>query len=374
MTGTDIREALHAVADATQVPAPDRVAFQRQVRRERRTRLAGRAAVARAAAVVLCVAATSTVLLRGGGGPVAGSPPEVVEVAPGPLGVDLETPFYFVSDHRLVALTPRGHVLDVGLRAEAVVGWSDDFVIGLSTDGALVRFDVSTTGAGSGGWRFHRVDGDLPDDLQAVALSSDGRWLAWVDLADRLWVDDLEAEGVAEPAELRTNSALTDVASGTGATLVSENGDLVLLTDGNRVAVPTAEDGYGLAATASGELVAVPDRDGVTRVYDVSSGTAELLDEVPGIGLLSTHGTHLVSVAHDGGDGSGSVLLWTPSGEARNLDTPGVPQEAVWADRDTFVLTSLVDGRIRLLGCDVLDRVRCRTVPHPEGGDISLTR
>jgi len=44
MTGTDIREALHAVAENTPAPAVDRIALQAQVRRERRHRLGERPA------------------------------------------------------------------------------------------------------------------------------------------------------------------------------------------------------------------------------------------------------------------------------------------------------------------------------------------
>ena len=45
MSGTDIREALKEVGAATRAPAQDRVAFQQQVRRERRSRAYARGGV-----------------------------------------------------------------------------------------------------------------------------------------------------------------------------------------------------------------------------------------------------------------------------------------------------------------------------------------
>ena len=57
MSGTDIREALKEVAAATRAPAQDRVAFQQQVRRERRSRAYARGGVA------LAVAAATAVLV-----------------------------------------------------------------------------------------------------------------------------------------------------------------------------------------------------------------------------------------------------------------------------------------------------------------------
>lgn len=375
MTGTDIREALREIADTAVAPAPDRLAFQRHVRRERRSLLGGRAAVAGAVAAAAAVAVGVTVPLLGDAEtserPRVATAPEVAQLVPGPMEVDLENPFYFVAGQRLMALTPQGKVLDVGLRSEAVIGWTSEAVFAVSAESDLVQLDVTNSDEGPGGWSFERADTESLRGIQAVEISADGRWLAWLDLENRLFAQDLKGDTVSDPVDVGANSALVDVAQGTGAPLVSEDGDLVLHTAGGRVSVPTAEDGYGLASTASRDLVAVGDRDDTTRIYDVSSGAAELVGEVRGTGYLSAYGSHLVSVARDPGDASASVLLWAPGQETLRLEVPGVPMEVAWADDDTFVVTSRVDDRTVLLGCEALDP-RCSVMVAEGVDDIVL--
>ena len=107
---------------------------------------------------------------------------------------------------------------------------------------------------------------------------------------------------------------------------MSQDGDLKLHSDARApVAIPTARDGYGVVAQATRDLVAVMDRDDRTRVYDVSSGTARLVDTVAGGGVLAPYGDHLVSVAL-ARDDSSSVLLWTAGGDTVPLPVPGQPQ------------------------------------------------
>ena len=60
MTGTDIREALRAVAEDTPAPTIDRLVFERQVRRERRHRLGERAALGVAVAAAVAVVTSVT--------------------------------------------------------------------------------------------------------------------------------------------------------------------------------------------------------------------------------------------------------------------------------------------------------------------------
>jgi hypothetical protein len=373
MTGTDIREALHEIADTAVPPAPDRLAFQRRVRRERRALLGGRAVLAGAAAVAVAVAvaATGPLLDTGSGEPGVATTPEVVDLVPEPGAVDLDNPLYYVAGGRLMALTPKGEVLDLKQRSEGVVGWTSESVLALDTVSDVVRFDVSNSDEGPGPWAFTRVDAEVPEGLQSVELSADGRWLAWVDLDDRLVVQDLKAGTVSDPVDVGPNAALVDVAQGTGFPLVSEDGDLVLHTDAGRVAVPTEGDGYGLASTASRDLVAVGDRDDVTRVYDVSSGAAELVAEVPGTGYLSPYGAHLVSVARGRGDVGASVLLWAPGEQTVRMESPGEPMEVAWADDDTFVVTSRVDDRTVLLGCEAPDP-RCSVLVAEGVDDLRL--
>jgi hypothetical protein len=327
---------------------------------------------AAAAAVAVAVAATGPLLDTGSSEAGVATTPEVVDLVPEPGAVDLDNPLYYVAGGRLMALTPQGEVLDLEQRSEGVVGWTSESVLALDTVSDVVRMDVSNSDEGTGGpWTFTRVDAHVPEALQSVELSSDGRWLAWVDLDDRLVVQDLKAGTVSDPVDVGPNAALVDVAQGTGFPLVSEDGDLVLHADAGRVAVPTEGDGYGLASTASRDLVAVGDRDDVTRVYDVSSGAAELVDEVRGTGYLSAYGTHLVSVAREPGDAGASLLLWAPGQETLRLETPGVPMEVAWADDDTFVVTSRVDDRTVLLGCEALDP-RCSVLLAEGVDDLRL--
>jgi hypothetical protein len=373
MTGTDIREALHEIADSTVPPAPDRLAFQRQVRRERRALIGGRAVLAGAVAATVAVAATAVVPLLGGGSVKSrvATTPQVVDLVPEPGAVDLDTPLYYVAGGRLIALTPQGKVLDLGLRSEGVVGWTSESVFALSLNSEWVQLDVSNSEEGPGGWTFERVDTEPVRGFQGIELSADGRWLAWIDLENRLFLQDGKAGTTTDPVDVGPNAALVDVAQGTGFPLVSEDGDLVLHTDAGKVPIPTEGDGYGLASTASRDLVAVGDRDDTTRVYDVSSGAAELAGEVRGTGYLSAYGTHLVSVASEPGDAGASVLLWSPGRKTVRLETPGVPMEAAWADDDTFVVTSRVDGRTVLLGCEALDP-RCSVLVTEGVDDVRL--
>ncbi len=318
MSGTDIREALKEVGAATRAPAQDRVAFQQQVRRERRSRAYARGGVGLAVAAATAVLVASALPFLQGS-----SVPETSPTAPpgaSSLHVELDTPIYFVADGMVTALDPQGGVHDLGLRSEEVIGWTSEFVYAYGPESEVVRFDVHNSEEGPGGpWEFDRVDSGIPGAVQGADLSADGRWLGWIDLDDRLTVRDLKAGTDTGPVDVPRNSSISDLAQGTGAPLVSENGDLVLRTPDGPVAIPTP-GGYGVVAQATRDLVAVMDRDDQTRIYDVSSGTAKLADVVPGSGVLSPYGEHLVSITL--GKTSSRATLWS-AGEGRRLPVPG---------------------------------------------------
>ena len=140
----------------------------------------------------------------------------------------------------------------------------------------------------------------------------------------------------------------------------------MLLTTAGDIAIPTAEDGYGFVSTATRDLVAVVDRDDTTRLYDVSSGRARLVDSVPGTGLLSPYGDHLASVSYDDAD-LATAVLWSVGGEPVVLGVPGSPQAVAWADDDTVLVSSAVDGQEALYGCEVTDPEACALLLEPDG-------
>jgi hypothetical protein len=372
MTGTDIRDALHEIAETTPAPALDRVAFQRLVRKERRARLASRAGLAVGVAAAAAVVAATAVLPFVQGDRARELPP-VTTLPDGAFRVDLQTPTYFLADGELVALDPQGEVHDLGLSSEEVIGYSSESVYAVGRESEVVRFDVSNSDEGPGGWEFHRVDSGVEGAVQSAQLSADGRWLGWVDTDGRLTVRDLKAGTTDGPTDLPANSYLADIAQGTGNALVSEDGDLALHTATGTVAVPTEADGYGWASTASRDLVAVSDRDSRTRVYDISSGTAKLIGTVDGRAVLSPYGDHLVSVVL--GDAEpGGVFLWAPGGKPAPLAVPGSPQSAAWADDDTALVTTFDGEETALYGCEVLRDGACARLPLDGVEDVTLAR
>ena len=369
MTGTDIREALHEVAAATSAPEQDQLAFQRLVRRERRHHLAARAGVA-AVALAAAAAVVATIVTPFVGDEGARDLQPATSPSAG-VAVDLETPVYFVADGVLTALDPQGGLHDLGLRSEDVVGYTSENVYAIGPESEVVRFDVRSSDEGPGGpWEFERVDSGVEGPVQGAALSPDGRWLGWIDLDGRLTVRDLKAGTTTGPVDLPANSGLSALAQGTGDALVSEDGDLVLHTPDGPVAIPTAEDGYGAAAQAARGIVALMDRDAQTRIYDVSSGTAELLDTVPGGGVLAPYGGHLVSVSF-ARDDSSTVLLWTAGGETVPLSVPGQPQAAAWADDDTALVTTYDGEGTALYACEVAIQ-GCDRLPVDGVEDMNL--
>lgn len=363
MTGIDIREALRAVAEDTTTPTIDRLALERQVRRARRHRLGERATlgVAVAAAVALVTAVTVPFL---SGTEDAGSP--AVATPTGTGSVDLQTPIYLVVDGRLTAIDPQGQVHDLGQPSEDVIGYTAEFVYALDTDSHVIRFDATKRDEGPAGWRFEQVDAGVEGAVQSAQLSADGRYLGWLDPGERLHTADLKAGTTTEPVDQPRNTYLTDLAQGTGFPLVSQDGDLVLLTPEDDIAIPTAADGYGFVSTVRRDLVAVVDRDDTTRLYDVSSGMAQLVDSVPGTGLLSPYGDHLASVSYGDADVT-TALLWSDGGEPVDLGVPGSPQSVAWADDDTVLVSSAVAGQEALYGCEVADPTACALLLEADG-------
>lgn len=345
MTGTQIHEALRSVADATDAPPVDGLAFQRLVRHERRRLYAVRAgrSAGVAAAVVAAVAAFAPFVQDDGA-------PDVAPVAPVPGGIDLQHPVFLAVDGELTALDPGGRTHDLGIRAEQVIGYTSEYVYVVGSESRLVRFDVHHGDEGpQAPWTFERVDAGVRGPLQSAQLSSDGRYLGWIDLDENLHQRDLVAGTTAAPEGTAGSAYLVDIAQGSGVALVSDDRGLVRYTPQGQEAVP----GSTWEATASRELLAVP-QERTTLVYRLleGAGGVRAIDEIPGDGRLSPYGDWVASVASDEGDASSTVWLAVPGEEPVALEVAGRPDQLAWADDDTVLVTATVGRQVALFGCE----------------------
>lgn len=336
MTGTDIREALRAVADTTATRVPDRLALQRLVRRERRRRAAGRLALGAAAVTVAAVAVTALGALPSDDEVPPSVTPEVVGTA------DLQAPVYVVADARLVSVDPQGGVADLG-PAEEVVGWSTESVWYVDAASALVRRDLSTGDEGPGGWRWSEAT-TVVAPVQSAQVSADGRYLGWVDLRERLHVQDLKAGSTAEPVLLKGSGHLVDLAQGSGTPLVADDRGLVLLTPDGPVSVPGSSRAWDSSATRERVAVVGPDE---TAVFQVDGSRVRSLDTVPGYAKLSPYGDVLAAVAAD------RAVLWPGTGEPVPLEVPGDASRVAWGDDDTVLVSTFLDREVGVYACDV---------------------
>lgn len=369
MTDVDqkLRETFEAVGVGVQVPPFDEMAFERKVGRARRRRTATLVAGVTAAAAVVAVAVVAVPPLVDRDRSDAGS--RVAGQASMSLHPEaLPAPLYYVSAGRLVAVTPDGEVHEIG-RSEAVVGFTAEGVLAFDERSQLVWIEAASSGEGEGAYGFERGAGPvtLPavGPVQSAALSGDGRYLAWVDLDDVVTVHDLKAREFRQAAQLGPSSYVAAVSE--RGVLVSEDGELRLLEADGAVDIPTKRDGYGWVSDTAGTLVAVADRDDVTRVYDVTppDGRARLVDSVPGTGRLAPYAGAIVSV-----DGS-VVRLYPADGEPGVLDgVVGTPQSAGWIDEDHAVVTSAEGGGTSVYVCPTRD-MTCTRVAFSES-DVRL--
>lgn len=300
MTGTDIRHALHAIGDTLPAPAPDRLAFQREVRRERRRRTTGRSLVA--AAAVACVGVVATLA----GEALPSDPGPAATSSPGGSMTEEVEPFYGIVDGQLVALYGSQPV-PLGVPAEEIMGYTAERVYALDNESRIeVRAQVDDP-EGPEPAGFVAEPSPYSGPVQSGALSADGRFLAWLTLEGTITVFDTVAGAVAYSFDAAPNSYVADVAE-TGV-LVSEDGNLVLRDADRRISVPTHADGYGWSSQVVGDTVLVNDRDNTVRVYDVVQGEVTLREELPGLGTLSPVGD---AIAFVGQTPAGAVApqLW----------------------------------------------------------------
>jgi hypothetical protein len=352
----EVQETFNERAATVAVPPFDEVAFRRRVRGNRRRRRGAVAATAAVAASVVALSAYAVEGLTGAGGdpePRVATQPAVGEAVERLRPSELVTrPLYYTAEGRLAALTPDGTVHDLGLRSEAVVGSTEEGVLALDDDGGVVWFDAVRSGGDEGAFSFRRGQSPVTGPVSSVALSSDGRWLAWLGPDGVVTVYDREARTRRLSLLARPNSYVSAVDD--RGVLVSEDGDLRLYETDGVVEVPTAQGGYGWQSDVAGDRVSVMDRDGVTRVYDVASGEARLLAEVPGAGRLAPSGSAVVTAGHEDGE----VRLWS-QGEVTWLSgqVAGVPEAVGWLDERHLVLTSRVGDGTVVQVCALADRV-----------------
>lgn len=326
-TAPDVRETLRQVADTVDVPPIDEVAFGRRVRRARSGALSVRA-TAGAAAVALMAGAAFVGTTLVGTGPRGAAP----AVGP-PQGVlaDERLPVYLSVGGRLAALDPLGEVHDLGVPVEEVLGATPDGVIAVDRESHLVRFRAVVKGDR---WRFRRVDPPVAGSVQRAELSSATGRVAWISLDNDLVVRDLDSQEDVFRTQVSESTALMAVGD---RALVSEGRSLRLL--GGEEVVELAWDGIPSSAGVGGDTVALSDSaEGSTSIYDVSSGEAVVLDELPGWGELSPDGSAFLATP---GDEAGRPVLWTRAGEPRSVTgLAGTVTGVTWADDETAVVTT----------------------------------
>lgn len=375
MTTTEIREALHGVGEAIVPPPVDEVAFRAAVRAERRRHRGGRVVLAGLVAAVVAGVVVTVVPFVGGDGGAPTGP------ATGTGAVEVVAPpevVWFLEDHRLRALDPSGELHDAG-PAEEVLGSTAEGVWAVDDESRVVWFAArhGDEGPGEGAWSFERRPGPPGVDeppvagpVQSAVLSRDGRYLAWLDLDGQVTTYDLVADAVRSRSATPRNTALVDV--GDAGVLLSEDGALWLRGERD-VAVPTRGDGYGVASSLARTSVAVADRDGATRLYDVSTGRAERTATVPGLGELAADGATLAVLARNEAD-TETTLTVRQDGRFRPVTgLVGTVQSIQWADlgadrQALLVVTHRTEGSLLHL-CDG-EALACE--PVHAGEDVRL--
>lgn len=344
-----VRETFETVGRGVQAPPFDELAFRRKVSEaKRRGRLRVGAGIAVAASVAAVAAYAVPGLVQEDG--TRSGTDQVVASDPGaePQGRPgvVPEPLYYTAAGRLKAVTPDGTVHTL-MRSEAVIGFTAEGVFALDEESHVVRIEAHSSGEGDGSFTFSRGESPVTEAVHSVALSGDGRYLGWMhDEGFDVW--DLKAQQQLRSTMAPPNSYLTAV-SGDDA-LVSEDGELVLHTNEGIVDLPTAQGGYGYIGDVAADVVTVADRDDVTRVYDVSTGVAELVTEVPGTGRLAPYGQAVVTV-----EDSGAAWLWTAGSPSRLTGLEGRPESAGWLDERYAVITTGGPEGSNVYVCPVVD-------------------
>lgn len=343
-TDTEIRTTMRQVADGVEPPRIDELGIDRRVRRHRLRRRAGGVAAAGAicAAVLAVPLAVQQIDSESGTAPppFAGSVPQE------------RPPAYFVLGSRAVMLDSDGKVHDLGTRAEAIVGTTDEGVLVFDMSSRLVHIRVLDSRSG---WTFDRVDVPTTKPVDSAAVSADGARVAVVDL-------DLDQNVVVY--DLANGDELSRTPNDRSA-YVADFSDRVLYTVGDDalrlgteepdvVEIPVS-DGPAWDSVVSANTVAVTTEESnvTTKIYDVTTGSAARITVLPGWGDLSTDGRYYLA-AYDEGS---RALLDLESGESYPVTgLEGTADQIQWLDQDTALVASGagVDGGqvSRLYACE----------------------
>lgn len=361
MSITEISAALHEVRDAVEVPAVDRIDFQRRVRAERRRRTTGRALVA-GAAVAAVVAGVA--LASGGGGARADRRLDQGTASHSAAAANLPGTVFFVLDGTVRALDPSGALHDLGIDAEGVVGWTSERVFVLDETRHLTVGTVSYDDEGSHLASFGRSESPVHGEVLTASLSGDGRYLGWTGADHVLHRYDLKAE--REDLMLPGGPQTSVVSVGASGLLLGGDGGLVLRGADSDVAVPVEPSGYGVASDVAYGRVLVNDRDERARLYDVGDGSARLVETLDGFAALGPYAER-VAVIEDGGT---RVSVWD-GGRLLPLSGFGAsPDQLRWADETTLLIAAHDSDGSGLWECDV--DLACQRLPVD--GEVSLNR
>lgn len=338
MTITEVRETLAEVAEAVDVPPCDVLAFHRAVRAQRRARVGSRlaglgvaaASIAAVAAVVWQQAGTS-----GQADQAPAAPNHSVGVAPGRIS----EPAYYVQGGRLVALDPEGHRHDLGLPSEGVVGATAEGVVALDRDSHVVRFAAHFDSDADPGkeWTFSRAGSPVQGPVVSIAMSGDGRWLAWRDLADHLTTYDQKA-GTRSTRDLDDDGSVVAV-SGVGVLMSTGDGLTINSRDASTEVVLPAR-WTGDVSASQQDLISTTDEQNGTSIYRVNAASGlERLDDVEGTGVLAPDGNSMASVRTTPDDRT-TVWLWTPDRQRQLTGLHGTADSVAWQDERTVLVTT----------------------------------
>jgi hypothetical protein len=158
-------------------------------------------------------------------------------------------------------------------------------------------------------------------------------------------------------------------AVGADGVLLSEDGGLVLRSGQRAVDVPTVDDGNGWAAQVADGLVLVPDRDGRSRLYDVTEGEARLTETLDGFGVLGPFGERVALVPSDPDSGA-ELEVWDGGGLRPVTGLDATVDSAGWADETTLLVSGHTGSRGVLYSCDI--DLRCGRLPVD--GEVSQLR
>ena len=330
MTSTEIRETLAGIGDAVEVPPVDEVAFRARVRAARRRRTAGRALVAGvAAAAVASVAFLWAPGAQQGVDPsrgLAGTSGEA-DTQPSPLRLALLS-----EGNRLMVLQPGGGAYrDPQVRIEEVLGRSPGGVVLIDGDSHVVFRPLEKDGA-IGAAR--PLAGGAA--VQRAWLAKDGRFLAFVDLGNRLHIRPVDGDRDTETVPLM--AAQTSVVATDGTRWVEDEGDRLSLRLPDQ-SFEIRVMGDPRSAELAGDALAVHTDRGIA-LWDLTGAEPRQFSSIDGaVGSLSPDGRAFAT----GSRGNLAVEITTDGHVwgTKAIDGLGAdvePRAMTWQDDDRFLV------------------------------------